>query len=165
MLNNINGRAAWVFDEANYDIDLIVGVQNIKITDVAELKSVCMTDYDKDFSSNVQAGDVLVGGENFGYGHPHYSSFKALRALGIAAVFADSFAPGFYRGETTNGFALIECPGISKLVKRWDRLAYNWETDTLTINGGNNIHCTVPKKTKELIEYGGIINYLKAKRL
>jgi 3-isopropylmalate/(R)-2-methylmalate dehydratase small subunit len=165
MLSNINGRVAWVFEEDNFDIDMIVGVENIKVSNIEVLKAVCMKKYDEDFSKNVKPGDVIVGGKNFGYGHPHYTSFKALRALGISAVFAESFAPGFYRGETTNGFALIECPGILKLVKRWDEVSFDWDTSELTVNGKNSIKCFVPKKTKELIECGGIINYLREKRL
>lgn len=81
MLPKIKGRAAWVFKETNYDIDNIVGVANITLTDIEQMKKVCMTDYDPDFAAAVQDGDVLVGGENFGYGHPHYVAFKALRAL------------------------------------------------------------------------------------
>ena len=87
MLPKIKGRAAWVFKETNYDIDNIVGVANITLTDIEQMKKVCMTDYDPDFAAAVQDGDVLVGGENFGYGHPHYVAFKALRALGIRTVF------------------------------------------------------------------------------
>lgn len=165
MLSDIHGRAAWIFDEDNYDIDMIVGVENIKVSDSESLKSICMKKYDENFVSHVRPGDVLVGRENFGYGHPHYTSFKALRALGISAVFAESFAPGFYRGETTNGFALIECPGITKLVERWDEIHFSWDTCKLTVEGHDPIQCVVPQKTKELIECGGIINYLKEKRL
>ena len=66
MLPKIKGRAAWVFKETNYDIDNIVGVANITLTDIEQMKKVCMTDYDPDFAAAVQDGDVLVGGENFG---------------------------------------------------------------------------------------------------
>lgn len=98
MLKNIDGRVAWIFAEDNYDIDLIVGIENIKIKDIELLKSVCMTTYDPEFAKVVKPGDVIVGGKNFGYGHPHFPSFKALRALGIAAVFAEPFSPT-YEGD------------------------------------------------------------------
>src|SRR5690606_35159812 len=111
-LANLHGRAAWVFEEDDYDIDLIVGVRNIKITDVRELASLAMSDYVADFASTVSQGDLLIGGENFGYGHPHYPAMRAMRHLGIAAVIAESFSPGFFRGEMSMGFPLITCPGI-----------------------------------------------------
>jgi len=167
MLPSINGRASWVFTEPNYDIDLIVGVDNIKIKDVDRLKEVCMKDYDPDFANQVIDGDLLVGGENFGYGHPHYPSFIALRALGIKAVIAESFSPGFYRGETNNGFPLIECPGITKYVDRWDTLTLDWETEQITATNKNIIlPCSpIPQKTKDLIENGGVMGFLRAQIL
>ncbi len=166
MLPVINGRVAWIFDEDNYDIDLIVGVEHSKTTDIDVLKEVCMKSYDQNFAEDVEPGDVIVGGKNFGYGHPHYPSFKALRAIGISAVFAESFSPGFYRGETTNGFPLIECPNVLKSVKRWGQIMFNWDTGIFTVLENNiELHCFVPQKTKQLIEYQGITNYLKATRL
>lgn len=70
MLPKIKGRAAWVFKETNYDIDNIVGVANITLTDIEQMKKVCMTDYDPDFAAAVQDGDVLVGGEISATGIP-----------------------------------------------------------------------------------------------
>lgn len=49
MLPIICGRAAWVFQEPNFDIDLIVGVDHMKTQDIEVLMSVCMTDYDPKF--------------------------------------------------------------------------------------------------------------------
>ncbi|MEH7380415.1 3-isopropylmalate dehydratase [Bacillus sp. JJ1533] len=167
MLPIIKGRVAWVFDEPNFDIDLIVGVSNMKIKDIEVLKSVCMKDYDKEFSKSVRQGDIIVGGENFGYGHPHYPAFIALRALGISGVIAESFAPGFYRGETSNGFTLIECPTISTNVSRWDVLTLDWEEEVIkNETSGISLKCLpIPEKTKELVAHGGIVNYLRENRL
>ena len=78
----IQGRASWIFTEDNFDVDQIVGVKNIKITDIQELAALAMKSYDPDFASVVQKGDVVIGGDNFGYGHPHYPPLKALRHLG-----------------------------------------------------------------------------------
>lgn len=166
MLEQISGRVAWIFNQPNFDIDLIVGVENISVTDIEKLKNVCMKDYDEKFKENVKTGDVIVGGENFGYGHPHYPSFRALRALGIKAVFAESFSPGFYRGETTNGFPLIECPGILEVVDRWDDIEFDWKSNKIKVKKTNQLlKCNVPKKTKKLVKYGGIIEYLKEERV
>src|SRR5699024_2481331 len=99
----------------------------------------CMKDYDPNFKNNVKEGDVIIGGVNFGYGHPHYPSGRALRALGVKAIVAESFAPGFYRGESTNGFPLIECPGILKVAERWDKIRFDWESEILSFSE-KNVH-------------------------
>lgn len=166
MLPFIKGRVAWKFDEPHFDIDNIIGVQNIKLKDIDDILKVCMKSYEEDFADKVQPGDVLVGGENFGYGHPHYGAFKGLRAMGIHAVFAENFSPGFYRGEIVNGLALIEVPNILAHVNRWDTLELNWEEETVTINGADRLKCSpIPQKTKDLIESGGQIQYIKDKRI
>ena len=89
-LRNLRGRVCWVFDEDDFDIDLIIGVRNIKITDLDELVKVAMADRAPGFAATVQRGDLLVGGRNFGYGHPHYPAMRAMRHLGVAGVIAES---------------------------------------------------------------------------
>jgi hypothetical protein len=68
-----------------------------------------------------------VGGSNFGYGHPHYPAMVALRAVGVVAVVADSFSPGFWRGETYNGMPLVTVPGVSKAARRFDEIEVDWK--------------------------------------
>ena len=166
MLPTIKGRACWIFKDANFDIDNIVGVQNITLTDIEQMKKVCMTDYDPDFANVVEEGDILIGGENFGYGHPHYVSFKALRALGIKTVIVDSFNPSFYKGEVANGMVLIEAPGISEAVERWDDLSLDWCKNEVCVNGTKIVKCIpIPQRTKDIVECGGLLNYIREKRL
>lgn len=128
----IDGRVAWVFDEDDFDIDLIIGVENIRIQDVEALCDIAMADYDPGFRAGVARGDLLVGGENFGFGHPHSPPMRAMRHMGIAGVVAESFAPTYYRGEMAMGFPQIICPGIRAAVRRGDRLQVDWDRARLT---------------------------------
>jgi 3-isopropylmalate/(R)-2-methylmalate dehydratase small subunit len=162
-LPHLRGRVAWVFDEDNYDIDLIVGVRNIKITDVKELASLAMADCDPNFATSVRPGDLLVGGRNFGYGHPHYPAMRAMRHLGIAGVVAESFSPGFFRGEISMGFPLVTCPGILAQVKRWDEIEVDWTAACVRHLGQGASLPIVPLNAAErlTLEAGGLIPYLK----
>jgi 3-isopropylmalate/(R)-2-methylmalate dehydratase small subunit len=164
-LKNTVGRVSWIFNEDNFDVDQIVGVKNIKITDINELAAVAMKSFDPDFAKTVQKGDVVVGGENFGYGHPHYPPLKALRHLGIQAVIAESFAPGFYRGEISMGFTLVSCPGIRKITSRWDTIHVDWQNLTLTNQTTQQTLPINPISTMDemMLERGGFIPYLKAR--
>lgn len=112
-LKNLRGRVAFIFDEINFDVDQIVGVKNIKITDIDELAQAAMQAYDPDFRTEVKPGDVIVGNHNFGYGHPHYPPMRAMRHLGISGVIAKSFSPGYWRGEISMGFPQASCPEFS----------------------------------------------------
>lgn len=162
-LANLEGRVAWVFEQDDYDIDLIIGVRNIKITDLNELVKVAMGDYTPGFAATVQKGDLLVGGRNFGYGHPHYPAMRAMRALGIAGVIAESFSPGFFRGEISMGFPLVSCPGILELAQRGDALRVDWAAGRVQHLAKGLALPLQPLSAAErgTLEAGGLVPYLK----
>jgi 3-isopropylmalate/(R)-2-methylmalate dehydratase small subunit len=126
-LKNLRGRVAFAFAEDDYDVDQIVGVRNIRIQDRDELQRIVMKSIDPDFVTAVRSGDVLVGGRNFGYGHPHYPPMTAMRNLGISCVVAESFSPGYWWGEMAEGFPQITCPGVLSLAQRWDEIEVAWD--------------------------------------
>jgi 3-isopropylmalate/(R)-2-methylmalate dehydratase small subunit len=159
----IKGRVAFVFEEVDFDVDQIIGVKNIKLRDPAELAAVAMQNYDAQFAHQVQKGDVLVGAANFGYGHPHYPPMIAMRHLGISAVIAESFSPGYWRGEMAMGFVQIACPGVLTFVRRWDVLEVDWKHHLL-INHTQQSECaieTYAQADHDMLAAGGIMSYLK----
>jgi 3-isopropylmalate/(R)-2-methylmalate dehydratase small subunit len=162
-LSKLRGRAAWIFEERDFDIDLIIGVENIKLSNPDDLVAVTMKSYDAQFTSEVRKGDLLVGGENFGYGHPHYPAMISMRNAGIVAVVAESFAPGFWRGELYQGMPLVTVPGISSAVRRWDDVEVDWRSATVRVSGtGDVLHGTPPSAhAVEVIEAGGGFNLLR----
>jgi 3-isopropylmalate/(R)-2-methylmalate dehydratase small subunit len=162
-LDNLQGRVAWIFEEDDFDIDLIVGVRNIKITDLNELVAVTMSDYDPGFAAAVTKGDLLVGGKNFGYGHPHYPAMRAMRHLGVTGVIAESFSPGFFRGEISMGFPLATCPGIRAAVARWDEVRVDWAKGEVTNLRTGHALPLQPLSSAErgTLEAGGLVPYLK----
>jgi 3-isopropylmalate/(R)-2-methylmalate dehydratase small subunit len=165
-LLNLRGRVAYVFEEENFDIDQIVGVKNIRTSDAEALAKLAMSAYDEHFARDMRAGDVLVGAANFGYGHPHYPPMIAMRQLGITAVIAESFSPGYWWGEMAEGFPQIECPGITRLVKRWDEIEVDWQRRRV-INHSQGTELTFrPFSQSDLhvLEAGGLIPYIKQQR-
>ncbi len=162
-LNNLRGRVAWIFPEDDFDVDQIVGVKNIKISDVGELAALAMQDRDPGFARAVLPGDLLVGGRNFGYGHPHYPPMRAMRHLGIRGVIAESFAPGFWRGEISMGFPLIAAEGIVAAVQRWDDLAVDWLAGTVSNHRSGAVLAFAPLALadRRMLEFGGLDGYLK----
>ena len=162
-LANLKGRVAWIFTEENFDVDLIVGVKNIKVTDIGELAGLAMQSYDPEFPRSIRKGDLIVGGVNFGYGHPHYPPVRALRHLGIAGIVAENFSPGFWRGEISMGTPLVPCSGILGIVQRWDEIEVDWQRGEL-----RNLTrpATLPLEPlaaadRAMLEAGGLVPYLK----
>jgi len=164
-LQNLRGRVAFIFEEVDFDVDQIVGVANIKLKDPAELAAVAMQSYDPDFAANVRKGDILVGAQNFGYGHPHYPPMIAMRHLGLAGVVAESFSPGYWRGEIAMGFPQAACPGILGAVSRWDEVEVDWdalEFRNLTTGAALPVE-PLSEGDRMMLEHGGLIGYLHAR--
>lgn len=165
-LPNLHGRVAWIFAEEDFDVDQIVGVKNIKIKDPDELARLCLATEEPDFAERMRPGDLLVGNHNFGYGHPHYPPMIGMRKLGIAGVIAESFSPGYWRGEIAMGFPQIACPGILDAVKRWDEIEVDWASSTLRNLTRKTELPFEPLSDADrlMLEAGGIVGYLHARQ-
>ena len=166
-LINLRGRVAFKFDEIDFDVDQIVGVKNIKTTNIDELCKAAMQEYDPAFASLVKPGDLLLGNHNFGYGHPHYPPMKAMRHMGIAGVIAESFSPGYWRGEISMGFPQVPCPGILQFAERWDELEVDWAAQCVrNLTRGTEIAFEpLPRADLDMLEAGGLESYLKKRFL
>ena len=161
----LRGRVAYVFEEADFDVDQIVGVENIRLTDPDALAACAMRRFDPGFADKVEPGDVVVGAENFGYGHPHFAPMIGLRRLGVRAVIADSFATGYWREEIAEGFPQIACPGITGLAQRWDEIEIDWDAAAVRNVSRGDALPIAPYSTAErgMLQAGGLIPYLREK--
>ena len=73
-----------------------------------------MENYDPQFALLTRAGDVLVGGFNFGTGSSREQAVTSLKAKGIAVLIAASFSQTYLRNAYNNGFLCIELPALVK---------------------------------------------------
>ena len=155
------GSVAWVFPD-HFDVDLMIGIQNVRESDVRKLADIFMTAYEMDFVSKINTGDMLVGGRNFGYGHAHPQVMATLRYLGIHIIIAESFAPGFFRGETNNGMVLMRVPGIRSITNRFDDLRVDY-IQAEVVNFSQNWKTTGIKPSDmsiRLLQSGGYKGFL-----
>lgn len=162
----LEGRVAWVFQEANFDVDRIIGFAALRQHDAEKMRSALMADFDPDFASQVQPGDLLVGASNFGFGHPHAPPMMLMRQLGVAGVIAASFAPLYRMGETAAGFPQVECPGICEAVSRWDRLRIDPDEGRLwnLTTGASLTIKSESEHDRRLIKAGGLFAWLEELR-
>jgi homoaconitate hydratase len=79
------------------------------------MAKVVMENYDPQFASRTNKGDVIVSGFNFGTGSSREQAVTALKAKGIPLVIAASFSQTYLRNAFNNGFLCVEVP---ELVKR-----------------------------------------------
>ncbi len=103
----------WKFDD-NIDTDIIIATQYL-ISDISKMKTHAFEVIDKEFAEKVSVGDIIVAGKNFGCGSSRQQAVDVLKALGIGAVIAKSFARIFYRNSINLGLPLIELDSVDKL--------------------------------------------------
>jgi homoaconitate hydratase len=83
----------------------------------ADQAAVVMENYDPGFRQLVRAGDLLVGGFNFGTGSSREQAATALKHAGIQAVLAGSFNETYKRNALNNGLLVIEAPALVRALK------------------------------------------------
>jgi homoaconitate hydratase len=112
----VKGRLVFL-PQDNLNTDAIYGKDYTYRDDMTRemMAKVVMENYDPDFASRTEAGDVMVGGFNFGTGSSREQAVTCLKAKGIPLVIAASFSQTYLRNAYNNGFLCVEVP---ELVKR-----------------------------------------------
>jgi 3-isopropylmalate/(R)-2-methylmalate dehydratase small subunit len=152
----------WKFGN-NIDTDIIIPARYLAHTDPKVLGSHCMEPLAPDFHQKVVKGDFIVGGSNFGCGSSREHAPIAILALGIPLVIARSFARIFYRNSFNKGLALLEADIVDR-VKDGDLLEIDLLAGKISGPGVDVVAKPIPPFMIELINEGGLMNYLK-KRL
>jgi len=147
MVKKFKGRA-WVVGD-DIDTDQIYHGQYLPLTDPKEMAKHAMEFVPgmEDFAKKVKPGDIVVAGKNFGCGSSREHAVVCLQENGVSCVV----------------FPLLECQGISKIVKTGNKVEVDLET-------GKVINLSTKKRLKgqppsglelEIAERGGLLNYLK----
>ena len=145
------------------DTDVIIPSRYLNSFDPAELASHCMVDLDPTFSQKVQAGDIIVGGKNFGCGSSREHAPIAIQASGVPVVVADSFARIFYRNGINIGLPLLEIGAEVEKIKAGDRLRVDTATGVIeNVTTGDVFQAhPLPGFVQEIARAGGLIPYIQ----
>ena len=145
------------------DTDVIIPARYLNTADPKELAAHCMEDIDKDFVKNVQPGDILVAGVNFGCGSSREHAPIAIKASGIACVIAENFARIFYGNSLNIGLPILECPAASKAIQNGDEVAVDFDTGVIENLATGEIYQAepFPPFIQNIIQKGGLLASLK----
>ena len=159
-MNTITGKV-WNFG-ANIDTDVIIAARYLNSSDPEHLAKYVMEDADPDFPKKLQRGDIIVAGENFGCGSSREHAPIALKAAGVAAIVAPSFARIFYRNAFNMGLPIFELPE-SLEIKEGENISINLDNGEITNNTTKKTYkfIAIPPFMQELIAAGGLINFAK----
>jgi 3-isopropylmalate/(R)-2-methylmalate dehydratase small subunit len=156
----LKGRV-WKFGD-NIDTDVIIPARYLSSTDPRVLGDHCMEPLDPSFPKKVKEGDIIVGGFNFGCGSSREHAPIAISALGIPLVIAKSFARIFYRNAFNKGLALLEAD-IFDEIEQGEEVEVDIATGAIKWGTREVKAKPIPLFMVELINEGGLINYLRKK--
>lgn len=139
------------------DTDQIIASQYLLYPTIDEMKAHAFESLDATFADRVRPGDFVVADENFGCGSSREQAPGVLKALGVQAVIAKSFARIFYRNAINIGLPVIVCKELYDAVSDGDEMILNMSEGTATVNGVT-YNCTkLPTYMQGILDQGGLI--------
>ncbi len=157
----IKGKV-WRFGD-DIDTDAIIPARYLNTSDPNELARHVMEDADKDFPTKVKAGDIIVAGKNFGCGSSREHAPIAIKAAGIQAVIAKSFARIFYRNSFNIGLPIFESTDASDKIREGDIVEIDADKGIIKniTRSEEYMAKSIPPFMQELITAGGLIEWTK----
>jgi len=145
------------------DTDQIISGKYLTILDPNELKKHVFEIALPEFAAGARPGDLLVAGENFGSGSSREHAPQAMRAIGVGAVIADSFARIFFRNAINLGIPAVEAPGVRAIFSMGDVGRVDLAAGRVTnVSTGQFVRFPpIPKHLLELLEAGGLVEKVR----
>lgn len=159
MESVIRGRVYKFGDNVNSDI-IIPGRYLIYI-DPEKLAEHAFEVLGADVPKKLRNYDVFVAGRNFGCGSAREQAATAIIGLGVKAVVACSFARTFYRNAINSGLPIIECPSLYEAAREDDPIEIDIAAGMIQCNGKQHAFPKFPDSVRQLLELGGLAEYLK----
>ena len=147
----------------NVDTDVIIPARYLNSSDPENLAAHCMEDIDEDFADQVEEGDIIVGGKNFGSGSSREHAPLAIKYAGVSCVVAESFARIFYRNSINIGLPILECPEAVQETEAGDELEVDIDKgEVKNLRTGKTYQAApFPPFMQEIIKDGGLIEHVK----
>ncbi len=134
---------------------------NILSSDAEAIMPHLFVDFDKNFSKNVNKGDIIIAGENFGCGSSREHPAVGLAHAGIKAVIVKSVNRIFYRSSINQGLLVIVNRNIVDNYKAGDKVDIDFEKGIVKINDKVFNFEALPDKLMQIIDKKGLINWIK----
>jgi len=157
----IRGRA-WTFGR-NVDTDAIIPARRCNTVDPRELARYCMEDADPQFAARVQRGDLIVADSNFGCGSSREVAPISIKAAGVSAVIARSFARIFFRNAINIGLPILECPAAVDGIEAGDEVEAEPAAGVIRNLTRGTVFQAVPypEFLQRIIQRGGLLAYVE----
>ena len=145
----------WVLGD-DIDTDIIIPTEYLALKTIDDMKPYAFSPLRPELAAQIQPGDVIVAGKNFGCGSSREQAPEVIKALGVRCVIAKSFARIFFRNAINNGLLLMENSGIQDVVREGDTIQVE-PGRALTYQGTEYPVASLPQNLLDILEAGGLV--------
>jgi len=147
-------------DNVNTDV-IFPGKYTYVIMEPEEMARHALEDLDPEFAARVKKGDYIVAGKNFGCGSSREQAATCLKAAGVRAVIAESFARIFFRNAINQGLPVIQCPEAVSASAAEDMISVDFADGKIHMHQGSFPFAPLPASVLGILDAGGLIAYTK----
>lgn len=149
----------WILGD-DIDTDIIMPTEYLALKTVDDMKPYAFSPLRPELAGKIQPGDIIVAGKNFGCGSSREQAPEVIKALGIRAVIAKSFARIFFRNSINNGLLLIENSEIQEDINEGDEIEVI--VGESIIHGGKSYPISsLPDNLLEILDAGGLVKAMR----
>ena len=159
----IKGRVWKYGDDVNTDV-IFPGKYTYTVSEPAEMPQYALEDLDPDFAGEVQPGDIIVAGKNWGCGSSREQAVVCLSEAKLGAIVAKSFARIYYRNCLNNALPAITCLEAVEAVKHGEEIEVDLAAGAIKTGSGTYTFPPLPEAVMGIFSAGGLIPYTR-KRL
>ncbi len=157
-MEKFTGRV-WLLGD-DIDTDIIIPTEYLALKTVDDMKKFAFSPLRPELAGQIKEGDIIVAGKNFGCGSSREQAPEVIKALGIRAIIAKSYARIFFRNSINNGLLLIENPTLADDIKEGDEIAVT-VGDKIAYNNHEYPISSLPENLLDILNAGGLVNAMR----
>ena len=157
-MENMTGKV-WILGD-DIDTDIIIPTEYLAMKTIDDMKQYAFSPLRPELAGQIQKGDIIVAGKNFGCGSSREQAPEIIKALGIQCVIAKSFARIFFRNAINNGLLLIEQPDLYDDIKEGDTITVHMNKP-VDYNGKEYPIAALPENLMRIIQAGGLVGAMR----
>lgn len=151
----------WVYgDNVNTDV-IFPGKYTYTLKTPEEIAAHALEDLDTTFAGNVQAGDVIVAGKNWGCGSSREQAVTALKYAGVPMIIAATFSRIYFRNCINQGILPIVCPDLNGLLQTGDTLEVDLDAGQISAKGQLFTIPRLSPSVQAILDAGGLVPMLQ----
>ena len=154
-MDKFTGRV-WVLGD-DIDTDIIIPTEYLALKTIDDMKQYGFSPLRPELAGQIQKGDIIVAGKNFGCGSSREQAPEVIKALGIPCIIAKSFARIFYRNAINIGLPVIVCKELPDAVNTGDEMELSLTEGVARANGSTYSCTKLPAYMQQILSQGGLI--------